>query len=56
METPLPASKGAQQPEHLAVTRRISYGLCIWGLCLRHSDGFFWKVSAREPPKMTPPH
>lgn len=25
METPLPASQGAQQPECLAVSRRVSY-------------------------------
>lgn len=51
METPLPASQGAQQPECLAVSRRVSHGLCTLVLCLRHSDVYFWKSSARKFPK-----
>lgn len=56
METPLPASQGAQQPERLAVSRRLSCGLCTLVLCLRHSDVYFWEGSARKLPKtMFPP-
>lgn len=55
MVTALPARQGAQQPEHLVVSTGTSRGLYPWGLCLRHQDGYLWKISTTEAAKADPP-
>ena len=52
--TALPAKQGAQQPEHLAVSKGTSCGLYPLRLCLRHPDGHLWKISTTEAAKAAP--
>lgn len=55
MVTALPARQSAQQPEHLAVSKGTSCGLCPLGLCLRDPDGHLWKISTTKTAKTAPP-
>ena len=51
MVTALPARQGAQQPEHLAVSKGTSCGLYPLGLCHRHQMGISRRFLLQKLPK-----